>query len=126
MRQVAQQLKPQQDPTREGIARPGRPVVRLHDKKYHLTIGQRDSNSTDVSDSAFIGGQLSVDVAAPVDVNDLYASFVLDDRVDDSVVAAASRSQAGKLIAERFADAGRVPGERTEDELDAGRSDLLW
>lgn len=36
------------------------------------------------------GDQLSVDVGASVDVNDLYAVFVLDDRIDDPVIAAAS------------------------------------
>lgn len=59
-------------------------------------------------------------------MNDLYAAFVLDNRVDDSIVAAACKSQAGKLIAEWFAYPGGVPGERAEDELDAGRGDLLW
>lgn len=41
---------------------------------------------------------LSEDVAPAVDVHDLYSAHVLNDGVDDPVVAAASRVQANQLI----------------------------
>jgi len=68
---------------------------------------------------------LSEDVAPAVDVDDLYSARVLNDGVDDPVVAAASRVQANQLITKGFANPERVPDERAEDELDAGRRDLF-
>lgn len=60
---------------------------------------------------------LSVDVAAPVDVHALYSACVLDDGVDDPVVATVGRVQTNQLSSEGFADPPRVLDERAEDEL---------
>ena len=73
-----------------------------------------------------IGEALSVDVAASIDVDDLDAVFVLNDGVDDPVVAPTRRSESGKLTAQGFPDALGVLDEWAEDEFDAGSSDLLW
>lgn len=58
-------------------------------------------------------------------MHDLHHGWVLDDRVDDPVVAAACGVETGELVSEWFADAARVPGERAEDGLNAGYNDLL-
>lgn len=68
---------------------------------------------------------LSVDVAAPVNVEDFYSAGGFDDGVDDTIVATAGRSQAGQLITKGFADLPGVLDERAVDEFDASRRDLL-
>ena len=82
------------------------------------------------SDNVYGGGSdrllsLSVDVAAAVDVHDLYSASFPDDCVDDPIVAAAGRVQADQIVTEGFANPMRVLHERSKDELDAGCRDLL-
>lgn len=67
-----------------------------------------------------------VDVAASVYVHDLHRAGVFDDAVDHPVVTSASSVQAAKLAAEGFAYSLWIVSEGPEDELDAGRGDLLW
>ena len=67
-----------------------------------------------------------VDVAASVYMQDLYRLGVLDDAIDHSVVTSASRVQADKLAAERLTHSLWVVSERSEDELNASRGDLVW
>jgi hypothetical protein len=59
-------------------------------------------------------------------MQDLYRLGVLDDAIDHSVITSASSVQAAKLAAERLAHSLWVVSERSEDELDASRGDLLW
>lgn len=58
-------------------------------------------------------------------MQDLHRAGVFNDAVDHSVVTSASRVQAAKLAAERLAYSRWIVIERPEDELDAGRGDLL-
>jgi hypothetical protein len=67
-----------------------------------------------------------VDVAASVYMHDLHRAGGLDDAVDHTVVTSASRVQAAKLAAEGLAYSLWIVSESPEDELDAGRGDLLW
>jgi hypothetical protein len=59
-------------------------------------------------------------------MQDLHHLGVLDDAIDHSVVTSAGRVQAHKLTAERLAYSLWVVSEGSEDELDAGRGDLVW
>ena len=67
-----------------------------------------------------------VGVAASVYVYDLHRAGVFNDAVDHPVVTSTSRVQPGELAAEGLAHSLWIVSERPEDELDAGRSDLLW
>ena len=67
-----------------------------------------------------------VDVASSVYVHDLHRASVFNDAVDHPVVSSASRVQPAKPAAEELAYSLWIVGERPEDELDAGRGDLLW
>lgn len=66
-----------------------------------------------------------VDVAASVYVHDLHRAGVFNDAVDHPVVTSASRVQPDKLAAEGLACSLWIISQRPEDELDAGRGDLL-
>jgi hypothetical protein len=59
-------------------------------------------------------------------MHDLHRAGVCNDSVDHPVVPAASRVQAAKLAAKRLAYSLWTVTEGPEDELDAGRGDLLW
>ena len=59
-------------------------------------------------------------------MQDLYRVGVFNDAVDHSVVTSASRVQTAKLTTEGFAYSLWIVSERPEEELDAGRGDLLW
>lgn len=72
------------------------------------------------------GSSPPVGVAASVYMHDLDRSDVFNDAVDHSVVTSASRVQPDKLATKGLADSLWVVRQRPEDELDAGRSDLLW
>jgi hypothetical protein len=67
-----------------------------------------------------------VDVAASVYMHDLHRAGVFNDAVDHPVVTSASRVQPNKLAAEGLAYSLWIVSERPDDELDAGRGDLLW
>jgi hypothetical protein len=56
---------------------------------------------------------------------DLHGTGVVNDAVDHPVVTSASRAQAAELAAERLTYSPWIVSERPEDELDAGRGDLL-
>ncbi|MHB8293637.1 MAG: hypothetical protein ACYDH5_03225 [Acidimicrobiales bacterium] len=49
----------------------------------------------------------------------------MPDAVDDAVAAPSSEAQAGQLAAQYPAEPVRVAGQRAEDELEAGGTDLL-
>jgi len=66
-----------------------------------------------------------VDVAASVDMQDLHRAGVFNDAVDHSVVTSTSRVHTAKLATGRLAYSLWIASERPEDELDAGRGDLL-
>ena len=78
-----------------------------------------------MSGTARAGHSASVDVAAAVYVHDLHGADVFHYAVDHAVITSASRVQATKLGTEGFAYTPRILGEGPEDELDAGRGDLL-
>lgn len=59
-------------------------------------------------------------------MQDLHRAGVFNDAVDHPVVTAASGVQPDKLAPEALAHSLWIVGERPEDELDAGRGDLLW
>jgi hypothetical protein len=59
-------------------------------------------------------------------MQDLHRAGLLNDAVDHSVVTSAGRVQAPKLAAQRLAYSLWIVSERSEDELDTGRGDLLW
>jgi hypothetical protein len=67
-----------------------------------------------------------VDVAASVYMHDLHRAGVFNDAVDHPVVTSASSVQPDKLAAEGLAYSLWIVSERPDDELDAGRGDLLW
>lgn len=58
-------------------------------------------------------------------MHDLHRAGVFNDTVDHPVVTAASRVQPAKLAAEGLAYSLWIVSERPEEELDAGRGDLL-
>jgi hypothetical protein len=58
-------------------------------------------------------------------MHDLHRAGVFNDAVDHPVITSASGVQAAKLAAEGFAYSPWILSERPEDELDAGRGDLL-
>ena len=66
-----------------------------------------------------------VGVAASVYMHDLHRARVFNDAVDHPVVTSASRVQAAKLAAEGLAYSLWIVSQGPEDELDAGRGDLL-
>jgi hypothetical protein len=59
-------------------------------------------------------------------MHDLHRAGGFDDAVDHPVVTSASRVQPAKLAAEGLAYSPWIVSERPEDELDAGRGDLVW
>jgi len=59
-------------------------------------------------------------------MHDLHRAGVINDAADHPVVTSASSVQAGELAAEGLAYSLWIVSERPEDELGAGRSDLLW
>jgi hypothetical protein len=59
-------------------------------------------------------------------MHDLHRAGVFNDAVDHPVVTSASRVQPNKLAAEGLAYSLLIVSERPDDELDAGRGDLLW
>jgi hypothetical protein len=58
-------------------------------------------------------------------MQDLQRAGVFNDAADHSVVTSASGVQAANLAAERLAYSLGIVSESPEDELDAGRGDLL-
>jgi hypothetical protein len=67
-----------------------------------------------------------VDVAASVYMHDLHRAGIFKDSVDHAVITSASSVQTAELAAEGLAYPLWIVAERPEDELDAGRGDLLW
>lgn len=59
-------------------------------------------------------------------MHDLHRAGVFNDAVDHPVVASTRGVQATKLAAEGLPYSLGIVSERPEDELDAGRGDLLW
>lgn len=72
------------------------------------------------------GLSVPVRVAASVYVHDLQGAGVFNDAEDHPVVTSTSRVQSGEFAAQRLAYSLWIVSERPEDELDAGRGDLLW
>lgn len=92
-----------------------RPTSGLAREKSRSRIRERDGS----------GASSPVDVTAAVDVYDLHRASVFNDAVDNAVVTPPRRVQAGKLCTEGLAYPSRTDGKGPEDELDAGRRDLL-
>ena len=59
-------------------------------------------------------------------MHDLHRAGVFNDAVDHPVVTSAGTVQPDKLAAEGLAYSLWIISETPEDELDAGRGDLLW
>ncbi len=70
-------------------------------------------------------GNLPVYVASSVDMENRHSVIVVDDGVDDAVVAAARRAKSDKFVVQSLADALGISTKRAEYELNTGCGDLF-